>query len=434
MFKFYRLFLGIFTYLILLTGCGKFISKFPPLPQDDYIQVYFNHNQTDGREYLDPYRNFTRQGDNLEEVLINAVNSANSTIDIAVQELNLMNLARAIAQRHKQGIKVRIVLENDYNLPLNKLPNDHGLRVLKETNIPIIDDTEDGSKGSGLMHHKFMVIDNQKVITGSANFTISGIHGDLDNPNSRGNTNHILVFNSGELAQIFTEEFNYLWGDGVGNKKDSLFGVQKPQRSQKMFNIGNSFVMVKFSPKSRGIPWENTTNGVIAENLKKANQSIDLALFVFSDQKIANTLEKESSQGVTIRALIDRNFIYQYYSEGLDLLGVQRYLPTKCEYQKNNQPWQNPLTAVGVADLDRGDKLHHKFAIIDNSKVITGSHNWSYSANHINDETLLVIDNSAIAQHFRREFDSLFQSAIVGIPPYIEKRIEEENTRCGSRK
>ncbi|MBL1211695.1 phospholipase D-like domain-containing protein, partial [Geminocystis sp. GBBB08] len=253
----------------------------------------------------------------------------------------------------------------------------------------------------------FINIDGQKVVTGSTNFTLSDIHGDFDNLETRGNANNLLVINSSELANIFTQEFNYLWGDGVGRKKDSLFGLKKPDRRPKTVKIGNSNVIVKFSPTSPTKPWENTPNGLIANTLKSANKSIDLALFVFSDQKIANTLKNESLEGVEIKALIDPNFAYQYYSEGLDLLGVA--LLNKCQYEKNNNPWQNPIETVGIPNLPRGDKLHHKFGIIDNYTIITGSHNWSNAANNLNDETLLIIYNPLIAQHFRREFDYLYQ-------------------------
>ena len=426
--RFLILSFNLLGYFFLLNSCSSTPQKLPPLPQDSHIQVYFNHNQAQGKEYLESYRQIQRTGDDLESVIIEQINSATKTIDIAVQELNLTNLARAIVKKKVEGVKVRIVLENSYNLPLNKLKNNHGLAVLKKNNIAIIDDREDGSKGSGLMHHKFMIIDNQKVVTGSANFTLSGIHGDFDNSATRGNANHILVINSNDVAKVFTEEFNYLWGDGVGGKKDAIFGVKKPLRQAKTISLDNSTIRVKFSPNSSSQPWQNSTNGLISETVKIANNSLDLALFVFSDQGIANTMEKESLQGVKIRTLIDRNFAYRYYSEGLDLLGVA--LPNKCSYEKENNPWQQPITTVGIPKLAQGDKLHHKFAIIDKYTVITGSHNWSNSANHLNDETLLVIYNPLVAQHFQREFDYLYSNAQLGISPQVKAKIEQEKAKC----
>ena len=64
--------------------------------------------------------------------------------------------------------------------------------------------------------------------------------------------------------------------------------------------------------------------------------------------------------------------------------------------------------------LARGDKLHHKFAVIDNKKVITGSFNWSPSAAHTNDETLLVIHSPELVAHFSREMDRLWDTAELG--------------------
>ena len=428
--RFFILFLQLVASLFLLNNCKSIPQKPSPLPQDSNIQAYFNHNQAQGKKYLDPYRNITREGDNLESVLIEQINSATKSIDIAVQELNLTNLARAIAKQKEAGIQVRIILENNYNLPINQLKNNHGLAILKSKNIPIIDDREDGTKGSGLMHHKFMVIDGQKVVTGSANFTLSGIHGDFENPETKGNANHLLVISSAELAQLFTQEFNYLWGDGVANQSDSIFGVKKPTRGVQSVIVGDTFVKVKFSPDSSSRGWQYSTNAMIANTLADANNAIDLALFVFSDQDIANTLAQESKQGVNIRAVIDPNFAYRYYSEALDMLGVQ--LLNKCKYEKNNQPWQQPLTTIGIPTLARGDKLHHKFAIVDKYTVITGSHNWSNSANHLNDETLLVIYNPLVAQHFQREFDYLYAQAQLGISPQLRSKIEQEREKCGN--
>ncbi|MGY6529020.1 MAG: phospholipase D-like domain-containing protein [Cyanobacterium sp.] len=430
--KINNILVGILSCFLVLYGCRNEVSipqinSFLPLPQDPNIQVYFNHNpQT---EYTEPYRAITRAGDNLEQILIDAINSAENTIDIAIQDINLPDLARAIVAQHQAGKKVRVIIENNYNLSLNNLGQDHGLAILKRNNIPIIDDTEDGSKGSGLMHHKFVIIDNKKLVTGSANFTLSGTHGDLDDENTRGNANHLLVIDNTSLARIFAQEFNYMWGDGVGNKKDSLFGLQKPFRPAQTLTIGESQITVKFSPTSRTRPWEESTNGLIDKTLKKAQESIDLALFVFSKQPLSNTLERSSLQGAKIRALIDPLFAYRYYSEGLDLLGVE--LSNNCQFDDNNNPWENAIDTVGIPNISRGDKLHHKFALIDNRIIITGSHNWSAAANYTNDEALLVIDNSTVAQHFQREFDRLYDGAILGVTDRLQRRIEEDKKECG---
>jgi competence ComEA-like helix-hairpin-helix protein len=204
--------------------------------------------------------------------------------------------------------------------------------------------------------------------------------------------------------------------------------VDKPHRKPQIITIGDSHVLVKFSPDSTGYPWAITTNGVIGETLNKAKKSVDLALFVFTEQPLANILEQRQQKGVKIKALIDPSFAFRDYSEGLDLLGVA--LSKKCRYEPDNKPWQNPLTTVGIPDLATGDKLHHKFGLIDNKIIITGSHNWSKAANHQNDEALIIIDNPTIAAHFDREFQYLYRTAKLGLPETIKNRIEQDRKNC----
>ena len=76
-------------------------------------------------------------------------------------------------------------------------------------------------------------------------------------------------------------------------------------------------------------------------------------------------------------------------------------------------------------------KLHHKFAVIDNKKVITGSFNWSPSAAHTNDETLLVIHSPKLAKHFTREMDRLWDTAELGITPHIQRKLDRQRIKCG---
>jgi phosphatidylserine/phosphatidylglycerophosphate/cardiolipin synthase-like enzyme len=58
--------------------------------------------------------------------------------------------------------------------------------------------------------------------------------------------------------------------------------------------------------------------------------------------------------------------------------------------------------------------LHHKYGIIDantpnsDPTVVTGSHNWSYSAEQVNDENTLIIHNANIANWFLQEFSKRY--------------------------
>ena len=123
---------------------------------------------------------------------------------IAIQELTLPQISQALIEAKKRGVQVRVMLENDYSNPWSeqhlsdlsvhnrrrhrqlelvadsnrdsrlthqeRLAGD-AIALLKRGGIAVINDTEDGSRGSGLMHHKFVVVDRFLVITGSANFT-----------------------------------------------------------------------------------------------------------------------------------------------------------------------------------------------------------------------------------------------------------------------
>jgi competence ComEA-like helix-hairpin-helix protein len=461
-----------------LGACGQKQQDVPnlapsqtPLPQDPLLQVYFNQSLTSS--YTEPYRQQTRPGDDLEKLITEAVKSARSTVDIAVQEFRLPGIARELADRQRSGIKVRLIVEHMYNRPwsdfspqeLAKLPQrdrdrysefvqladtnkddklnseeiqkGDALLIIKNAGIPLIDDTADGSKGSNLMHHKFVVIDGKTVIVTSANFTTSDIHGDFKTAASRGNANNLLKIENARLAQLFTQEFNIMWGDGPGGKPDSKFGIKKPFREAQKVIVGNATVAVQFSPTSNTVPWGKSVNSLINKTLVGANKSVNLALFVFSDQRLANTLEIGSRRGVTVRALIDSNFIYRSYSEGLDMMGVT--LSDNCQLKADNRPWRQPISTVGVASLPMGDRLHHKFGVVDGNTVITGSHNWTEAANHGNDETLLTIlyegsanDSPVVAAHFEREFDRLYKGAILGIPAKVKQKIDAQKKECES--
>lgn len=458
-----------------------------PLPQHPFIQVYTNHNPFN--RYQEPYRNQTRLGDNLEQIIVDQIGQARTSVDVAVQELRSPLIAKALGDRAAAGVRVRLVLENTYSRPLSSIPaaevqqmdahqqeryrqnirlidrNGDGqlsaseidsydaLVIIAKAGIPWVDDTADGSAGSGLMHHKFVVVDGQRVIVTSANFTMSDMHGDFSPQQSLGNANSLVQIQSGAIANLFTEEFNLLWGDGPGAKADSLFGVKKPFRPAQAINVGDAVVQVKFSPTPAEVPWEFSSNGLIGKTLEQGRKKIDLALFVFSSQQIADQLETAAQKGAAVRVLVEPSFIFQYYSEALDLLGAALPARTRsasdvpeaqqepadsssvakpCRTELNNRPWSRPIQTVGIPKLPAGDLLHHKYGVVDEKTVITGSHNWTEAADRNNDETLLVIESPTVAAHYEREYDRLWANSRLGLPEKVRSAWQSMEQTCGT--
>lgn len=458
----YRL-LGGLCFCLLLTSCANNNILEDELVQNKSVRAYFNHRHTKNQTFTDPYRKIERSGDDLEAIIIQEIATAKFSIELAVQELNSPRIALALAKKHLAGIEVRVILDNNYSRSLAELTSAEinglnkrdrqkyerflelvdrdrngklstaeiasrdGISILKQAGIKIIDDTADGSKGSGLMHHKFMVVDRQTVITGSANFTLSGLVGDINNPDSRGNVNHLLIINNNRVADLFSKEFNYMWGN-TDLEITSKFGLAKPWRAPKTISWADGSITVQFAPTSQRQPWSSSTNGAIANVLNKAEKSIDLALFVFSEQELADVLQSKNRAGIAVRGVFDASFAYRYYSEVLDLLGMTAYF--RCQIEDGNNPWVNSLNTVGTARLNPGDKLHHKFTVIDNKTIISGSQNWSKAANRINDEAVVIISNFTVAQHFVREFERLYHDVLLGIPLKKKQKLERQNQEC----
>jgi phosphatidylserine/phosphatidylglycerophosphate/cardiolipin synthase-like enzyme len=440
----------------LLTLVSLFISQ----PIWASVKSYFNHNSHN--QYVEPYRGIQRSGDNLEQIILNEIARAKKSIYIAVQEFRLPLVARALIEKKAQGIDVRVILEHDYNFTVlnqqdttgdsqyeamklaelrafvdlngngkierRELETRDAIYMLQAGRVPIIDDTSDNSRGSGLMHNKFMIVDGKSTIVSTANFTMSCVHGDTLAPQSRGNANSMVVIESSPFANIFMNEFNQMWGNG----KTGRFGQNKIYYGPKTVSVSGIKITVQFSPTSSHLNWEESTNGLIAETLKKSTRSVKAALFVFSDQKIADVLEKRHNAGVEMGFLVEPKFAYRDYSELLDLLGLQM-LNVNCKYEDNNNPWRSAIVEGGMPILPRGDVLHHKFAVVDEKMVIMGSENWSESANYINDETLVVIQDRNIADSYTQEYLRLKKSSILGPSLKVQADIKNQEASCSRR-
>ena len=124
----------------------------------------------------------------------------------------------------------------------------------------------------------------------------------------------------------------------------------------------------------------------IIKNINQAEAFINIAMYIFTDREIALPLVKAQERGVKVRLYLDKDQVDYKYSQSRFL--VQKGIKTRIS--TNNYI------------------MHHKFAIIDNRILLTGSYNWTFSANNRNDENLMVIDDPEIIEIFQNQFVNLW--------------------------
>ncbi|MEZ0230626.1 MAG: phosphatidylserine/phosphatidylglycerophosphate/cardiolipin synthase family protein [Planctomycetota bacterium] len=130
----------------------------------------------------------------------------------------------------------------------------------------------------------------------------------------------------------------------------------------------------------------------IAAELRAAQDTIDVAMFLFSEHELAEELADAKQRGVTVRVITDTGMAKLGSSR--DEWLAYRGIPVKRFGQG---------TAMGA-------KFHHKFAVIDGKTVITGSLNWANDTETWNYENTVFIRDTTIARAFAKEFDSLFKT------------------------
>ncbi|MCD6363822.1 MAG: phospholipase D family protein [Synergistetes bacterium] len=125
----------------------------------------------------------------------------------------------------------------------------------------------------------------------------------------------------------------------------------------------------------------------IVSLLDSAKSFIDVAMFSFTSRELARALIRAHERGVRVRVLLDRHQAEERFSKG-------RYLAKRGIFV--------------VYDRMPG-LMHNKFCVIDSKIVITGSYNWTASAEKRNQENLVIIHDSKIARIFERRMEYLLK-------------------------
>ncbi len=116
---------------------------------------------------------------------------------------------------------------------------------------------------------------------------------------------------------------------------------------------------------------------------------LDIAIYIFSDDQIGDAVERAWENGAEVRIFTESKEACKSYSE------ISR------------------LAALGIpvrVDNHSGI-MHNKFAVVNGEVVITGSYNWSDSADRKNWENVVVIRIPEVAQDYAQNFETMWENA-----------------------
>jgi len=333
-----------------------------PNTETSWWQVYF----TDPLTINDP----NNRAGSIEEKLIERIDAAQTSIHIASFEFDLTPVAEALINAHNRGVDVRWVTDNEYGLEEDGDPGHGQFAMLQNAGIEVRADTR-----TALMHNKFWIFDDQILWTGSTNITVNGIFVQ---------DNNTIVFESPELATIYEREFQEMW--------DGKFGPRSPsQLSEQSIVVNGTPIQVIFTSEDHAL--ETTIVPLVAS----ANSSIRFLAFSFTDFPLADAMIQRANQGVSVAGVMDKT---QSGGTGSEL---------KTLYCAN----------IPVRQDGNPQFMHNKIIIVDDRYVVTGSLNFSTSAEESNDENVIIIDNPEIASLYIQDFEKVYSQGTAPDPAKV---------------
>ncbi len=239
--------------------------------------------------------------------------------------------------------------------------NEDVAAVLPDNGAGLIMDAHDLMTGAvtpdheGLMHHKFCVINRTVVLTGSYN------------PGQGDDYNNMVLLYSGPIAQRYLDIH------------DSIIEGKRPGGHERFLHDG-ALIEVHACP-------HDDCRGELLQALETAEESIAFALFTFTDRDVARVLSSKHDAGLEVWGVVE-SFQARRYNRYYDL--EQAGIPVLLEESPRLQ--------------------HNKVFVIDNETVITGSYNPTLSAATRNDENILIIHESRVADLYTAALRRIYKS------------------------
>lgn len=295
------------------------------------------------------------------QALLDRITAAQESVHIAAFEFDLDPLAEALIAAHERGLDVKWVTDDEYGLEVDLEPGRGQFARLQQAGIEVRSDGR-----SALMHDKFIVLDGRTVWTGSTNLTRNGIFR---------NNNNVLIVDSAALASVYEREFAEMWAGAFGPTSPSTIGVQS-------LTVDGTPVQVLFAPEDQVLDH-------LLPIVESARESLRFMAFSFTSDELAEAIIERAQGGVDVQGIMETRGSETPFSE------LSSFVCAGVPVRQDG----NPAT------------FHHKVIIVDDRLVVTGSFNFTASADEQNDENTLIVSSRDIASRYVQEFQRRWAEA-----------------------
>lgn len=370
-----------FYALLILTGFA--FSSFAA--GSNKIRVYFNTPVDTA--FATPGNKAAYLYHTLDDTLISYINRANHTLDIAVYQFSqgsgMSDIAAALNAANSRGVRIRFIYDGKDNASTSMGLLNSGIATLASPS----------TSSYNIMHNKFMVIDagyaaDATVWTGSTNWTESMFDR---------STNNAVVIQDQAVAQAYVAQFEMMWG-GSGatpTTATSKFGPFKTASAANTFTVDGRTVEVYFSPA-------DNTNSHIVSAINSVDKELFFGVYTYTSSTDANaTVTKYNTPGTVVKGIMDEFSIgYSAYTTLSPVMGNDLKV-----YNGSNTVYHSKMM-IADPDYPTMDPL-----------VLTGSHNWSVTADTKNDENIVIIHDADVANQYLQDFAGSFEALGGSITP-----------------
>ena len=196
-----------------------------------------------------------------------------------------------------------------------------------------------------------------------------------------------------DLEEFFEQHPNISKGN-IHHLQGSIDTIFSQNKDLKKYKILTNFLIKKYY-KPKPVICEcyffpNPSNEQRVVNMfRTCKKTLDIAIFTFTRDSIAQAILEAKQRGVQIRCIGDDG---NSKVKGSDVrLLASQGIPCKTD---NNLRFH----------------MHNKMAIIDNSVVITGSFNWTNQAINKNQDNILFIEDKNIANQYTQYYNQIWDS------------------------